>query len=205
MNVIMSEALETLFGSKTRTRLLRFFLLNPETELNVSEISKKNMLAPVQVRKELNDLKKVKFVTEKIRKGEKRYILDQNFYFLQELKNLIAKANVHPQCRSLGKVTGIGDVKLVLVSGIFLNHSKSKADMALVVNNVSRSKLKNLMSNLEAEIGKEVSFVLMNSEEFKYRLDMLDRFLLDFLEGPHEEIVNKIPGLKRFITGLKKY
>ena len=39
----------------------------------------------------------------------------------------------------------------------------------------------------------------MNTDEFKYRLDMLDRFLIDFLEGPYSEIVNKIPGLKRFV------
>ena len=61
------------------------------------------------------------------------------------------------------------------------------------------------MSSLEAEIGKEVSFVLMNSDEFKYRLDMLDRFLLDFLSSPHTEIVDKLPGLKHLILGLKKY
>jgi hypothetical protein len=33
---------------------------------------------------------------------------------------------------------------------------------------------------------------------------MLDRFLLDFLESPHDELVNKIPRLKVFIAGLKK-
>ncbi|KKQ43790.1 MAG: hypothetical protein US63_C0043G0006, partial [Candidatus Moranbacteria bacterium GW2011_GWC2_37_8] len=72
-------------------------------------------------------------------------------------------------------------------------------------NNVSRSKLKSVMNSLEAEIGKEVSFVLMNSEEFKYRLDMLDRFLLDFVEDTHVELIDKIPGFKRFILGRKKY
>ena len=76
--------------------------------------------------------------------------------------------------------------------------------MVLVANNVSHSKLKNLMGNIEAEVGKEISYVLMSGEEFKYRLDMLDRFLLDFLESPHDEIVNKIPRLKLFIAGLKK-
>ena len=77
--------------------------------------------------------------------------------------------------------------------------------MVLVANNVSRGKLRSVMNNLEAEIGKEISFVLMNSEEFKYRMDMLDRFLLEFLEGPHDEVINKVPGLKRFIMGRKKY
>lgn len=201
----MSETLEALFGSKARTRTLRFFILNPEKEFTLSEIGHKNMLAPVQIRKELNNLAKIKFVNVKSKKGEKYYSLNSEFHLYGELKSLIAKSNTSPQCRNLAKIRNIGDVKLALVSGVFLNYPKSKADMVLVANNVSRSKLRSMMNNLEAEIGKEISFVLMNSEEFKYRMDMLDRFLLEFLEGPHDEIINKISGLRRFIIGLKKY
>ena len=132
-------------------------------------------------------------------------MLDHTFHFYFELKNLFAKSTSSPQCKSLAKLKNIGDVKLVLVSGIFLNYPKSKVDMVLVANNVSRAKLRSVMSSLEAEVGKEVSFVLMNSDEFKYRLDMLDRFFLDFIEGNYMELVDKIPGFKRFLLGRKKY
>ncbi len=201
----MSEILETLFGSKAKTRVLRFFLLNPDGEYSTADIAQKNMLTTAQVRKELNALKKIKFVTEKSRKNQKLFVLNKGFHFYQELKSLIAKSNIYPQCRSLGKLKAVGEVKLALISGIFLNNQKSKVDMILVINNVSRGKLRSVMNNLEAEVGKEVSFVLMNSEEFKYRVDMLDRFLMEFLEGPYDEVVNKMPGIKRFVAGIKKY
>ena len=60
----MSEILETLFGSKARTRILRFFLLNPDKEYRVTEIAKKNMILSGAVRKEIKELKKIKFLTE---------------------------------------------------------------------------------------------------------------------------------------------
>ena len=201
----MSEILETLFGSKAKTRILRFFLLNSEREYSTQEIAKKNMLTLASVRKEVNELKKIKFLLEKTKKGAKYYTLDQEFSFHSELKSLFAKSTASPESKSLAKLKNIGDVKLALISGIFLNYPKSKVDMVLVANNVSRGKLKSVMNSLEAEIGKEVSFVLMNSDEFKYRLDLLDRFLLDFFEGTHVELIDKIPGLKRFILGRKKY
>jgi hypothetical protein len=201
----MSEILEALFGSKARTRILRFFLLNPERECRVTEVAQKNMLAPAVVRKELNDLKKIKFIIEHTKKGVKYYTSDQTFPFYFELKNLFAKSTASPQSKSLAKIKNIGDVKLALVSGIFLNYPKSKVDMVLVANNVSRGKLRSLMNSLEAEVGKEVSFVLMNSDEFKYRMDMLDRFLLDFIEGTHMELIDKIPNFKRILLGRKKY
>ena len=152
----------------------------------------------------INEFKRNKFILERKKNGMKAYILNQKFPFLIELKGLFIKSNINPQCSSLDKLRTIGDVKLALISGIFLNYPKSKADMVLVVNNINRSKLKNLMASIEAEVGREISYVLMNNEEFKYRLDMLDRFLLDLLEGPHDELVNKIPRLKLFISGLKK-
>lgn len=201
----MSEALEALFGSRARTRVLRFFLLNPEKEFRAAEIAEKNMLSASAVRKELNELGKIKFLIQKSKKGIKYYTLDQKFHFYFELKNLFAKSTYSPQCRSLAKLKSIGDVKLALVSGIFLNYPKSKVDMVLVANNVSRGRLRKVMNGLEAEIGKEVNFILMNSDEFKYRMDMLDRFLLDFIEGTHMEIIDKISGFKRILLGRKKY
>lgn len=200
----MSDILEYLFESKAKARLLRFFLLNTEKEYTFSEVVKKNMLKNQQARQVLKNLKAMKFIHERRRSGDKYYSLNASFALFPELKSLVVKSNVYPRSHGLSKVRNIGDVRLVLVSGIFINYPKSKVDIVLVVNSVSRGRLKNFMSNLEAEIGKEISYVLMNSEEFKYRLDMLDRFLLDFLEGPYDEIVNRIPGLKRTLMGLKK-
>lgn len=199
----MSEILANLFGSKDKTRLLRFFLQNPEQEYEIKEVTKRNMLKSSRVKKELLGLKKIKFVLRKTKKGKAYYMLNCNFIFYPELKNLISKANIYPQSENLSKIKNIGNIKLVAISGAFINYNKSKADMILVANDVNRAKLKNIMHKLEAEIGKEIDFVLMSLEEFKYRLNMLDKFILEFLEGPHEEIINKIIGLRQFIANRK--
>ncbi len=200
----MSQILEALFGSRAKTRLLRFFLLNPDQEYALSEVVRKNMIRKAEAQREIRNLKRIKFVQERIKKGKRFFILNSSFPFYPELRNLIVKSNIYPQCRSLGRIKNIGDVKLALVSGVFLNYPKSKADMLMVANNVSRGKLKNLISNLEAEIGKEISYVLMTSDELKYRLNMMDRFILGFLESPHDEVINKVQGLRRFIDHLKR-
>lgn len=76
--------------------------------------------------------------------------------------------------------------------------------MIVVANNTTRSRVNAVMSAIEAEVGREIRYVLMDSEEFKYRMEMLDRFLTDFFEGPHEEVINKVAGLKRLILNAKK-
>jgi hypothetical protein len=199
----MSEILEELFGSKERARLLRFFLQNPEAAFDSAEITRRNMLKWPKIRRDMDLLSRIKFVIKSQHKSKASYRLNQNFDFYPELKNLIAKSNTSPQCKSLAKISNLGSVKLAVVSGVFINYQKSKADMILVGDNISKAKLNNLMNSLEAEIGKEINFVLMTMEEFKYRLNMLDKFILEFLEGPHEEVVNKIMGLKQFIAKRK--
>jgi hypothetical protein len=199
----MSEILEQLFGSRERARILRYFLQNPDHQYEFSEIVKKNMIKSHPAKVELANLVRIRFVLVRTRKGKNYYQLNQSFNFYPELKNLIAKSNVYPQCKSMGKVSKIGNIKLAVISGVFISYQKSKADMILVGDNISKAKLRNLMNNLEAEIGKEISFVLMTMDEFKYRLNMLDKFVLEFLEGPHEEIINKITGLKQLIAKRK--
>lgn len=199
----MSEILENLFGGRERARILRFFLQNPEQAYEFNEVVKRNMLRGSGVKGELMTLSGIKFIHRRTKKGKVFYQLNQNFDFYPELKNLIAKSNVYPQCKSLGNISKLGNVKLAVISGAFLSYHKSKADMILVGDGISKAKLKNLMSRLEAEIGKEINFVLMTADEFKYRLNMLDKFILEFLEGPHEEIVNKVPGLKQFMAKRK--
>lgn len=199
----MSEILESLFGSKERARLLRFFLQNPDQEFAYTEIVRRNMFRG-SVKSEVEKLVKIKFISRHSKKGKFSYILNQEFSFYPELKNLISKSNIYPQCKSLSNVSRIGNVKLAAISGVFINYNKSKADMIIVGDDIRRAKLKNLMSSLEAEIGREIDFVLMSGEEFKYRLNMMDKFILDFLEGPHEELINKIPGLKHLIIKRSK-
>jgi len=199
----MSEILESLFGSKERARLLRFFLQNPDQEYAYAEIVRRNMFRG-SVKSEVEKLRKIKFILRHSKRGQISYMLNQSFSFYPELKNLISKSNIYPQCKSLANISKVGNIKLAAISGVFINYNKSKADMIIVGDDIRRAKLKNLMSSLEAEIGREIDFVLMSGEEFKYRLNMVDKFILDFLEGPHEELINKITGLKHLIIKRNK-
>jgi hypothetical protein len=204
MKTTMIDIFETLFGSKAKVRMLRLFLLNAEKEFSAEEIAEKTLLRKAESTRELHQFVKIKLVHERTRKGKKVYATNPNFPFFVELHGLFAKSDVDVQSKAFQKLSGVGEVRLVLVSGVFINYAKSKADMILVVNSLNRTKLKAAMSYLEAEVGRDVRFVLMNSEELQYRLNMMDRFLMEFFEHPHREVINKVPEIKRFVSGLKR-
>lgn len=200
----MPEVFEFLFGSKARARLLRLFVLNPDKEFSLEEALEKTLVPRREAVRLFNQFKKFKIVLEHSRKSKKSYVANVHFDLYPELRSLFSNPSFDIDNKSFRKLRGAGDVRLLLVSGLFLKYPKSKADMILVANNVSRSKLKAAITSLEAEVGQEVRFVLMTLEELQYRLNMMDRFLMEFVEQPYEEVLNKVPEFKRFVAGIRK-
>lgn len=205
----MERVLENLFGSPIKVKLLRLFLQNTEQFYSFKEIIKilkiPNHSAHVEIGKLLNiGLLKIKIVS--IRKevprahGKKKiitqrvhaYYVDSKFWFLQELRSLITKTSADSKQRLIPKLKRLGNVKLAIISGVFLNNDTTRTDLLIVGDKIKKSKLDHFLSNVESEIGKSLRYTFMDTPEFRYRLDMYDRFLRDILEYPHEKLINRV-------------
>lgn len=200
----MPEIFSQLFESRVKARLIKFFMLNDKREYSQQEVVQKNKMSSVQITKELNRFEKMKMIIVRTKKGKRFFQTNTGFIFYPELKNLVVKSNTMPECRSLSQIKNLGKVRLALISGVFLNYPKGRADLLLVGDEMSRAKLKHLLENLEAEVGKEINYSFMSSDEFKYRTDMLDKFIMEFLESPYEEIICKVPNLKEIANRRAK-
>lgn len=191
----MKDSIELLFGSKARWRLMKFFLLNENREYTLKEITGKNKLESRETMSIVNQFLKARLLISKNRKKPRSFRTNKNFSFYRELKALVVRSNVYPQCESLVKLKNLGDAKLGLVSGIFINYPKAKTDLLVVGDNLSKAKTKHLLEDLEAEMGREINYSIMTTAEFKYRVNMFDKFITELIEEPHEIIVNKVPNL----------
>ncbi len=98
----------------------------------------------------------------------------------------------------------LGRVTLVAISGVFMNYPHAELDLLIVGDRLKRSTLNEKIARIEAEIGHEVRYSTMATDDFLYRLEMMDRFLIDFLTGPHDAILNKMPESTQFLTRLQK-
>lgn len=125
------------------------------------------------------------------------YSLNTGFEFFEELKNLILKSSPAQKDEMVKRISELGRVRLAVISGIFMNTNgsdifESPADLFIVADDVNKRRLKRLLGSLEADVGKEIKFSMMDKEEFQYRYGMFDRFIRVLLEGPHEKIINKL-------------
>lgn len=121
--------------------------------------------------------------------------LNTDFEFFYELRDLILKSPPAEKNIMIKRLNKLGRIKLAVISGIFINKENLDpliTDLLIVGDDIDRRKLHAFLKTMEAEIGKEIRFTMMDREEFQYRLAMFDRFIRVLLDGPHEKLINKL-------------
>ena len=205
----MNTALEKLFGSSARVKMIRLFLSNPENLFSLEDVSRRAKAPMPVAKREISLFKaiglikqrdeiidqpvKLKDGTIKIKKKKfNGYFLNALFPFVHALRNLVRNAAPVDKEAMIKEINTIGRIKLVVFSGIFTNHENSRVDLLLVGDSMKETKLDKVLKNIEAEIGKEIVYAVFKTDDFMYRLGMYDRFIRDILEYPHEKAVNKL-------------
>ncbi len=200
------EILSKLFGGEAKVKIMRLFLFNPDTVFEIGSIADRVKEDPARVRREILGLDKISLIKKKIvgkaevkhgKKTETRimsygYYLNRNFSYLSPLQNFLINAKPLQPKEIVKKLTQLGAIKLLVISGVFIQDSESRVDLLVVGDNIKKSHLENLMGVLEAEIGKELKYAYFTTADFTYRLSMYDKLIRDILDYPHEKIINKL-------------
>lgn len=187
-----SGILEKLFGSSVRVKIIRLFLLNPETLFSLKEISRRAKVNPLSARREILLLKGIDFIKQNKKKKNQGLKLNNFFPLLNPLKNLVL--NTAPfNKEKLAKMLNLtGKMKLIVLAGIFIQSEDSKVDVLLVGDSIRKGNLERILRKIESEIGKELIYAVFETKDFLYRFGMYDRFIRDILDYPHEKLVNKL-------------
>ena len=173
-------------------RVLKLFLYNPETSFEPKTISKILNIGSAIANKHLRGLKEVKLIDQKTIKSKKVFKTNPDFYFYNELKELVLKANPASKEKLIKRILSLGKIRLAIISGIFMNFDGARADLMIVGDDVKPAKFNKFLKDLEAEVGKEINCALMTVKEFYYRYNMYDRFVRDILDFKHEKLINKL-------------
>ncbi len=208
------ETLGKLFGSLAKVKIMKLFLSNEDTPFDNDDIVRRAKVALPTLKKELVSLEKAglikrkvfyKEVTVKIKKTKRNpaktkivkkkangWMLNSKFPYLISLYNLLVDMTSFTSSTVLKKLSGSGRLKLVLVSGAFIQDSESRVDILIVGDSLNTGKVERAMGVLESEMGKELRYVVMRTDDFNYRLNIYDKLIRDILDNPHQKIVNRL-------------
>lgn len=170
--------LKRLFTSNVRIKLLQIFLNNPKEEYFIRELTRLLDEQINSIRRELDNLKKVGLLTYKTKDRKKYYTVNHNFIFLQELTTIFGNKN-DTYTELVTELQKLDSLDLVVLTGSFINDQNSPVDL-LVVGDVDKSKFANLLESLN---DTSIRFSLMPKEDFIYRLNLNDQFIINVISN----------------------
>ena len=193
--------IDALFGSKTRVKLLSLFLNNPEKSFYVREITRKIDEQINSVRRELSNMLEVGIINSKEDNNKVYYGVDKDNTFFEPLRQIFlldseGKSQKKDETSAWKKrFSGIGDIKLVILAGKLigdLGRGDNEIDL-LVVGEVSDTRLKNLVKNIEKEkkiANNALNYVNMGYLDFYRRLNVRDSFINKVITDKHTVVID---------------
>lgn len=193
------DILPKLFGSLPRVKLMRLFIYNPELSFSLIEITKKSKLNQSQARKELSLLESVGMLkskrstgNKKVSGGRKQWFLNPEFFFIENLRSLFNSEFLSSREDLVKRFKGCGRLKLILLSGLFVQDGAGRADIIIVGEDLKRRLIEKTMAQLEAELGRDLLYAVMDTKDFIYRISSSDKFIRDILDYPHQRVLDKL-------------
>lgn len=184
--------LKTLFTSNVRLKILKKFFLNTEKEFYVRELSRDLDEQVNAIRRELDSMHKIWLLKSKAKDRKKFFYLNKFFLIYNELstiilKNFVLDSDIHEDIKKLW------DVNLLILNWVFIDKPHKPIDL-LVVWDLDWDELQNYL--LSEIWDKDVKFSVMTKEEFQYRIDINDNFVISLIRDKDSIIpINKVKNI----------
>ena len=197
-----TDPLAILFGSTARVKLLRFFLFNPSKEFTFDDICRRAKLVRRTARTEITALEKAGVIVRRTLyipvPGKSRkmkaigYALNKKFPELPALQTFLFETAPISGKNLLSHLRTAGTPDCVAVCGVFVREFEQRLDVLLAMKKLDEAKVERAIRAFEAEIGIEIRFAALTSEDLLYRVGMHDRLTRDVFDYPHQLIVDRI-------------
>lgn len=182
------KSVSHIFGGEAKVKVMRLFIFNPNLTFSNAEVAQRTKERSNIARRELNTLAKAGL----IKKRGKNYGLNQSYVYLPAVENFLVDATPLSDKEIVKRLSKVGSMKLILVSGVFLHDKDARVDILIVGDHIKQGMLETAMSYIESQLGKEIRFAAFETPDFQYRLGIYDKLVRDILEYSHRKVLNKL-------------
>ncbi|MDP3763057.1 MAG: hypothetical protein Q8Q92_00105 [bacterium] len=182
------KSVSHIFGGEAKVKIMRLFIFNSGLTFTSVEVANRAKERLNVARRELRILAKAGLV----KRRAKGFILDTSYQYLPAIEHFLIDAAPITEREIIKKVSHAGNIKLILISGVFLHDRDSRVDILVVGDHLRQAKLLSVMSSIEAFLGKELRYAAFETTDFQYRLSIYDKLIRDILDSKHKKILNKL-------------
>jgi hypothetical protein len=180
----LKKAVEYLFISKVRIKIIRLFFLHPDAPYHIRGIVREISEEINAVRRELLRLEQIKLLKSE-RKGNRLYfILQSTFPFYQELLSIVYKTfGLGGEIIRCHKE--LGEVKYVFLTRSYTRGIRSNGQNIdlVIIGKANIPALSAAVQRAERQTGREINYTVFKDSEFILKKKRKDAFVLEVLQG----------------------
>lgn len=176
--------LEDFMISRVRVKMIELFFSNAEEMFYVREITRKTKEEINAVRRELERMIGTGLLKSEQRGNRLYYTLNKKYTYYQELQQMVMKSvGLGKKIRKLRRK--LGSLEYVMFSGTFIRRkATAQGDVdILMIGEVVLPEIDALVKEEEKLIGREINYAVFSLEEFEFRKQRRDPFVMDVLYG----------------------
>jgi DNA-binding HxlR family transcriptional regulator len=181
--------LEKIFGSISRSKIVKFFCTHNEERHYMRELARSLDIKINALSRELDNLEEIGFLKADIKNNRKYYSVNNEFPLLQELRSLIVKSIVLVEKAVTKGLLNAKGIHVLILTGVFIDQDTG-TDI-LLVGTTSKAKIQKLINSLSRSFYQDLRFTMLSPAEYKYRLEVTDKFIYKILNFSPIVIVNK--------------
>jgi hypothetical protein len=118
--------------------------------------------------------------------------LDDTFPLIGDLRKILNYDVVDRRTSLAKRFQRCGKIQAIILSGFFLNDQTARVDLVVVGDSLNKREIEKIIHKIEAEVGKELVYAILETADFNFRLFSGDKFLRDIFDYPYEYAVNKL-------------
>ncbi len=182
--------LKKIFGSGARVKLFYQFLLNPNEEFFIRELTRILDEQINSLRRELSNLEAIGMLKSSERNRRKYYKVNPHFPILAELTSIIRKNSKENDAILKALSKEASSIDILILSGEFIGKKDADTDI-FIVGDISKDAVEKFIN--ENFDDKELKYTIMSREDFLYRITLKDKFVMNiFAEKANLILKNKL-------------
>lgn len=129
-------------------------------------------------------------ISSEKQEDKKYYRANTEYYLYSELKTLLLKSQMSIERSLVKSMKELGLVHYLALTGMFVERPMDPVDM-LIVGRINRKRLQALLDQFQGQFVREINYTIMTPEEFQYRKDVTDKFLVGLLNQPKITLIDR--------------
>lgn len=202
---VEKDPITKLLGGKQRTKLLRLFAFNPGAAYDKDEAAKRIRSTPAVTSREMHALARMGVLRKKSffkqidetdetspRRRVHGFTLEVHFPYVDILRDFLLNTLPIDYDTIVRALRPYGKLRMVILSGFFMHVWDSRVDLLIVGDKMYERDLAHEITQLESQLGRELRYTCLSTEEYRYRSSIQDRLIRDVFDYPHFIALDRI-------------